>query len=113
MLAGISDYATATHAAAVITLLAPPTGYANVLTSVAWSYSGGTPSGGSIKIEDGSGNVVLFEDITAAGSVTFDPPKRFTAATATIIMLADAGSGIVGKVSLIGKYANTLTGMTT
>lgn len=75
-------------------------GAAHCLGQVAWSYSG-TPTGGNLKIEDGSGNTVFSMDITAGGpgSIVFGPPKRGSANTALIISLAAGGSGVSGKLS--------------
>lgn len=110
--ASTQDYATATHAAATITIPAPPLPYGNVLTGVAWSYIGGTPVG-SLTVSDGSGNTVFSQDLNGVGngSVVFNPPKRFGQNTATIITLADGGVSVVGKVSLLGHYADTVPSM--
>lgn len=100
-----NDSATSsTNAAAVITYTAVPN-YSHVITGIAFSYSGGTPAG-SLKIEDGSGNVVFFIDITqsGAGFFPFTPAKKGTKNRALIITLAAGGSGITGKVSVLSHW---------
>jgi hypothetical protein len=75
-------------------------GVSHCLGQVAWSYSG-TPTGGNLKIEDGSGNTVFSMDITAAGPgcMAFKPPKKGTAGRALLITLAAGGSSKSGKLS--------------
>jgi hypothetical protein len=73
---------------------------------LAWSYSGGDPTGGNLKIEDGSGNVVFSMDITSqgAGFVPFPEAMHGTGNTALIITLAAGGSGVTGKVSVLAHW---------
>lgn len=108
-----ADYATATHAAAVITIPAPASPYSVVLSGVAWSYSGGTPAG-SITVADG-GNTVFSQDISAAGlgSIAFNPPRRFSKATAVVVTLSDGGASVVGKVNVLGRYTDMMPPMET
>jgi hypothetical protein len=96
--------APSSNAAAVVTYSAV-VGQAHVVSAVGWSYSG-TPTGGNIKIEDGSGNTVLSLDVTTggAGVLKFDPYKRGTTNTALIVTLAAGGSGVSGKVSVFGHW---------
>ena len=97
--------APASNTAAVVTYAANPV-FAHVITGIACSYSG-TPTGGNLKVEDGSNNVVFTVDITDASAKTFyfDPNKQGAALnTAMIITLAAGGGGITGKVSVLGYY---------
>lgn len=97
-----ANYATASNAAAVVTVAAAAT-KCHAISGLAWSYSG-SPTGGTVKIEDGSGTTVFSLDITAAGpgSVLFGKPMRGTVNTALIVTLAAGGGGVVGKVNLLG-----------
>ena len=98
-------HAPASNTAAVVTYAAV-TDRQHSVSGVAWSYSA-APTGGNLKIEDGSGTTVFSIDITAAGPgvVYFTPPKTGTRNTALIITLAAGGSGVSGKVSILG-HAN-------
>jgi hypothetical protein len=71
---------------------------------VAWSYSG-DPTGGNLKIEDGSGTTVFSVDVTSKGPgfFLFPEPLRGAANTALIVTLAAGGSGVSGKVNVLGK----------
>lgn len=91
--------------AAVVTYAADESGRGHVVSGLAWSYSA-APTGGNLKIEDGSGNTVFTMDITAAGpgSVTFTPPKRGLPNTALIATLASGAGAVVGKLSVIGHW---------
>jgi hypothetical protein len=95
-----SDVATPSSNAAATLNYAAAAGTNHCLGQVTWSYSG-TPTGGNLKIEDGSGNTVFSMDITAGGpgNIVFGPPKRGSANTALIITLAAGGSGVSGKLS--------------
>lgn len=90
----------ASNTAAVVTKAAAGAGVYYCLAGVYWSYDA-APTGGSVKVEDGSGNVVFIVSITAAGpgSMLFNPPLRGTGNTALIITLAAGGSGVTGKVN--------------
>jgi hypothetical protein len=98
------DYATGTNAAAVITLGAAGGGRNHVITGISYGYSA-APTSGSIKIEDGSGNVVFRSPITSAGqqTINFYPPKIGSSNTSMIITLAAGGSAIVGDVNILGR----------
>ena len=92
----------ASNTAAVVTKAAPGAGLFNVIGGVYWSYDG-APTGGSLKIEDVSGTIVLEVDITADGPgfLPFSPPIRNAAAnTALIVTLAAGGSGVTGKLAV-------------
>jgi len=94
------------NTAAVLTFSAAGGGISHALSGVAWSYSGGDPTGGNLKIEDGSGNVVFSVDITSQGPgfFPFPRPKKGTANTAMIITLAAGGSGVTGKVNALNHW---------
>src|SRR4051794_39129212 len=95
----------ASNTAAVITYAAGASGVQHCLSGVAWSYSA-TPTSGSLKIEDGSGNIVFQVEITAGGPgfIPFNPPKKGTAATAFILTLAAGGVSVSGKVNACGHW---------
>jgi hypothetical protein len=73
----------------------------HVLDGVQFSYSGGTPTGGNLKVEDGAGTTVLSLDVTAAGHgwVPFAPGLAGRVNTAMIVTLAAGGSGVSGKLN--------------
>ena len=99
-------HAPASNTAAVVTYAAVAD-KAHAITGIMWSYSGGDPTGGNIKIEDGSGNTVFSLDITAKGPgfLPFEPAKKGTANTAMIVTLAAGGSGVSGKVSIPNHWS--------
>ncbi len=103
-------HAPSSNTAAVITYAAT-TAKSHVLTGIVWSYSG-TPTAGNLKIENGSGTTVFSIDITGGGPgvIYFDPFKAGSINTAMIITLAAGGSGISGKVSVIGHYTTNAVG---
>lgn len=75
------------------------------VAGVSWSYSG-APTGGHIQVEDGSGNVVWGQSVTASGpgSALFPPPdqKRGSPNTEMIIRLSAGGASVSGEVSVLG-----------
>lgn len=97
--------APASNTAAVITYAASSAAanVGHVVQGIVWSYSGGTPTGGNLKIENGSGVTVFSLDITSAGAgfIPFPLPKKGSGATALIITLAAGGSGVSGKVNVL------------
>ena len=104
--ASTSDvHAPSSNTAAVVTYSAAGAGVAHVIGGIAWSYNG-TPTGGNLKVEDGSGTTVFTVDITAAGPgcFMFSRPKKGTANTAMIVTLAAGGSGVTGKVSVTSHW---------
>jgi hypothetical protein len=111
---GTADNNTpATNTNAVITLAAPGAGKVNVISGVAWSYSG-VPTGGRLKIEDVSGTIVFDIDIVSGGPgfIPFTPPKKNAAAnTAMIITLYAGGAGIQGKLNVLGAWTETSSGV--
>lgn len=90
-------HAPAADTAAVVTLTADADSR-NILRQIFWSYSA-TPTGGSIKVEDGAGTTVwgAFHILTGGiGSVTFDPPLCGTRNTALVVTLATGAGAVVG-----------------
>jgi hypothetical protein len=102
------DVANATNAAATVTYAAAGAGKYNVITGVAWSYSA-APTGGNLQIADGA-NVLLNIDITAAGPgfFMFPTPKKGSNNTALTLTLAAGGAGVVGRLSVLGAWVETL-----
>lgn len=70
----------------------------NVIRHIHCSYSA-APTGGGVKIEDGSGTTVWLMDITAAGEHEFDFPDPIagTVNTAMIVTLLAPGGAVVGR----------------
>jgi hypothetical protein len=97
----------AANTAAVVTYIAA-SGLKHCISGVAWSYTGGDPVGGNLKIEDVSGTKVFSVDITSQGPgvIIFPRPKRSAVSgTAMIITLAAGGSAaITGKLSILGHW---------
>jgi hypothetical protein len=96
----------AVNTAAVVTYAADAT-KKHVITGVAWSYTGGTPVGGNLKIEDVSGTVVFSVDIDKSGPGSFEFPRPKIGAavnTAMIITLAAGGAGVTGKISVENHF---------
>ena len=93
----------ASNTNAVVTYAAVP-GVGHLISGIAWSYSGGTPTG-SLIITDG-GNTVFSIDIASAGAgfVTFNPSLKTTAGNAMVITLGAGGSGVTGKLSILSHW---------
>lgn len=93
-------HAPSANTAAVVTYAAAGAGVAHVLGGIYWSYNA-APTGGNLKVEDGSGVTVLSVDVTAAGPgfLPFPIPIRGSANTAMIITLAAGGAAVTGKVT--------------
>ena len=98
-------HAPAANTAAVVTYTAAGAGVSHALSGIAWSYSA-DPTGGNLKVEDGAGNVVFSLDITKGGPgfIPFPQPKKGSANTALVLTLAAGGSGISGKLSVLGHW---------
>mgnify|MGYP001616828706 FL=1 len=99
-------HAPAAATAAVVTYAAVAS-VKHVITGIAWSYVGGIPSGGNLKVEDVSGTTVFTMDISdqGAGFIIFPKPKKAAAVnTAMIITLASGGAGVTGKVSVVNHW---------
>ena len=97
-------------AAAVQTYPADGPGRAHCLWGIAWSVSA-TPTGCSIKIEDGSGNVVFGpHNVVAAGpdKIVFTNPMQGSFNTALIITLAAPGGSITSQVQGIGHFTTPI-----
>ncbi len=94
------------NTAAVITYAAAGAGVSHVISGLAWSYNA-TPTSGNLKVEDGSGTTVFSVDITSAGPgfIPFQAPLKGTANTAMIVTLTAGGSGVTGKISVLGKWS--------
>lgn len=103
--AATNVHAPAANTAAIITYTAAGAGIAHAVSGIAWSYSA-APTGGNLKVEDGSGVTVFSADITAAGPgfIPFQAPLKGSTNTAMIITLAAGGSGVTGKVNVLGKW---------
>ncbi len=97
------DYATQTHAAAVVTYAAAGIGVAHSIAGVSWSYSAGTLAGGALTIADGS-NTVFSVDIVneGPGSIQFNTPLIGTPNQQMVITLADGSASVVGKLTVLG-----------
>jgi len=104
--AATANAANATAAAVTISYAAAGGGVSHVLTGLALSYTGGTVTGGNVKIKDGATNVVFDLDINGASQekIVFDPPLKLSPNTATNIVLASGGAGITGKLNVLGHY---------
>jgi hypothetical protein len=95
-------HAPAANTAAVVTLAAAA-GQAHVLAGVVSSYDA-APTGGTLTIADGT--TTLAWSVTAAGPapVTFPVPLRFAVGAQVTVTLAAGGSGVTGKLSLLGHW---------
>jgi len=96
----------AANTAAVVTYAAVAA-MKHVITGLAWSYAGGIPTNGNLKVEDVSGTTVFSMDITeeGAGIITFPKPKKAAAInTAMIITVAAGGAAVTGKVSALNHW---------
>jgi hypothetical protein len=105
VLADPGDVATpAVNTAAVVTYAAVA-GQSHAITGIAYSYNA-APTGGNLKIEDGTGTTVFSMDLVAAGPgvVLFNPAKIGTAGRALIITLAAAGAAVTGKASVLNHW---------
>lgn len=101
-------HAPGANTAAVVTYAAAGAGVAHVISGVAWSYDL-DPTGGSLKVEDGSGSTVFQVAVTSKGPgfFVFPQPKKGSADTALIITLAAGGSGVTGKVSALNHWTES------
>jgi len=100
-------HAPAANTAAVVTYAASTTGGAHIINGIGYSYSA-APTGGNLKVEDGSGNTVLSLDITEAGTrfIPFQNAVKGSVNTALIITLSAGGGSVVGKLSVLGHYVD-------
>jgi len=106
--AATGNVATGTHVANTVNYPAGGSGVSHLITGVVLSYSGGSVTGGNVQVKDGT-NVVFNLDIVAAGAekISFNPPLKGSPNTALSVVLADGGSGILGKVNVIGHYTES------
>lgn len=91
----------ATHAAAVLTVAAPPTGDELILKELTVSYSA-APTGGNVQVTDGA-TLVLDVDVTVAGETSIPLPEeglRLHRGNALTVTLADGGAAIIGRVNV-------------
>ena len=99
-------HAPAANTAAIVTYAAVAA-VKHCVSGIAWSYVGGIPTGGNLKIEDVSGTTVFTLDIDEGGPgvIVFPKPKKAAAVnTALIVTLAAGGAGITGKVSVLNHW---------
>jgi len=95
-----SDHnAPAANTAAVITYAADAN-RRHVIGQIVWSYDG-APTGGSVKVEDGSGTTIFEIAVTAAGpdQIIFSPRLSGSYNTAMVVTLAAGGAGVTGKLT--------------
>lgn len=102
--AATNVHAPAANTAAVLNYAAAGSGLSHAISGVAWSYNA-DPTGGNLKIEDGSGTTVFSVDITSKGPgfFLFPEPLRGSANTALIVTLTAGGASVTGKVNALGK----------
>jgi len=94
----------AANTAAIVTYAAAGAGVCHCISGIAYSYLG-VPTG-SLKIEDGSGNVVFQLDtgIAGVGSFQFPRPKKGSPNTDMIITLGAGGVAVTGKLSILNHW---------
>lgn len=104
--AAVSDVAAPAVNTAAVVNYGAVAGQRHVITGIAWSYAGGVPAGGNLRVEDGAGNVVFNMDIAVQDSrvVTFPKPKKGSVNTAMIVTLAAGGAAVTGKISVLNHY---------
>lgn len=98
------SYATASNAAATITLAASGDNR-HVLPRLVWSYSA-TPTNGTLTVTSG-GTTVLSVDIPVAGPGFLDLGERnelCSPGEEVVVTLSAGGSGVVGKLTIVGPY---------
>ena len=95
-----SDYGTAAAATAVVLTYAALPGLAHRLHSIIASYSA-APTGGTLKVEDGSGVTVFQCHITAAGPTVIPLPVGLIGSknTALVVTLASGAGAVVGMLN--------------
>lgn len=96
----VADRATGAAGGAAVVTYAADVDKRHVLAGVSFSYSA-APTGGGLRIEDGSGTTVFEADITAAGinQLIFDPPLQTSRNKAMVVTLLAPGGAVVGKVN--------------
>jgi hypothetical protein len=101
--AATANSATAAANTAVVITYAADAVNQHTMHGLVVSYAGAAPTGGSVKVENGSGNIVFQADLTAQGPIWLPAPLIGTVNTAMIVTLAAAGASCVGKVNVLGK----------
>lgn len=99
-----ADYqAAGANAANAITYAAGGAAVRHSISSVAASFTGGTPAC-TLKIEDGAGTTVWQVDIATVGPhwFAFADPLQGSPNTALVITLSAAGAGVSSKLSVGG-----------
>lgn len=107
ILASTGDkHAPASNTAAIV-LYAATADLSHAITGVYWSYDA-TPTGGRLFIEDGTNVVTDFAITTAgAGFIPFPRGKRGSINTLLRVTLAAGGSGVTGRVGVLGHETVT------
>jgi len=97
-----NTHAPASNTAAVVTKAAAGAGVCNVIDGIAWSYDA-APTNGGLTITDG-GSTVFQVAVTAAGPgfFLFPRPLKSAANSAMVVTLAAGGSGVTGKINVLG-----------
>jgi len=99
--ANAANYGTGTNTSVAVAYTAIPNS-CHTITGVVWSYSA-DPTGGNLLVQDGSNTVFCVDVIHGGGEgLQFIPPIKGTVGNAMTITLAAGGSGIVGRVSVLG-----------
>lgn len=98
-------HAPAANTAAAVTY-SGAAGTQHRIAGIAWSYSD-TPTGGNLKVEDGSGTTVFEIDVTDKGHGFVPLLAKGSDDTDLIVTLAAGGAGISGKVSVLGHWTET------
>lgn len=90
----------ASNTVSIITYAAAGSGVSHVISALSFGYDG-NPTGATLKMEDGSGNIIFRIPITqsGAGFIPFNGNKRGTTNTAMIITLSAGGSGVTGYIN--------------
>ncbi len=88
-------------ATAAVVTVAADSARGIVLSQIHCAYSA-TPTGGNIKVEDGSGNTVFSMPLAGAGphQIDFVPPLIGTKNTALIVTLASGAGAVVGALNI-------------
>lgn len=83
--------------------------YNHCISGIVWSYNV-TPTAGNLQIQDGSA-VILNMDITTSGAgfIPFNPAKEGTNNNPMTITLGAGGSGVSGKLTILGHWLRNST----
>lgn len=100
--ADTNNYATATNGTVTVTLAATTTPACHKIEGLVLSYSG-TPTAGGVTVTDSVIGACFSVDVTASGPVYLPLGwMGFSPGGAVTIALAGGGSGIAGKLNIIG-----------